>query len=79
MKNLVLKNQIVLGTVNAGADAFRTAIRDLAAFHDRWPASVRALITGRFPIEAFGDLVFSNRGGIKDVIAIERGASESRP
>jgi threonine dehydrogenase-like Zn-dependent dehydrogenase len=70
MKNLVLKNQIVLGTVNAGADAFRAAIRDLTTFYERWPDSVRALITGRFPIEAFGELVFAHRGGIKDVIAL---------
>ena len=70
MKNLVLKNQIVLGTVNAGADAFLAAIRDLAAFHERWPDAVGALITGRFPIEAFGDLVFQHRGGIKDVLAL---------
>ena len=58
MKNLVLKNQIVLGTVNAALDAFQAAIRDLTVFHRRWPAAVRALITGRYPIEAFGDLVF---------------------
>src|SRR5205814_9889069 len=32
MKNLVLKNQVVLGTVNAGSDAFQAAIRDLQAF-----------------------------------------------
>ena len=37
MKNLVLKNQIVLGTVNAGPDAFQAAIRDLAVFYQRWP------------------------------------------
>jgi threonine dehydrogenase-like Zn-dependent dehydrogenase len=70
MKNLVLKNQIVLGTVNAGSDAFQAAIRDLTGFYERWPASVRGLITGRFPIEAFGDLVFTHRGGIKDVLAL---------
>jgi threonine dehydrogenase-like Zn-dependent dehydrogenase len=70
MKNLVLKNQIVLGTVNAALDAFQTAIRDLAAFHQRWPASVRALITGRYPIEAFGELVFGKPHGIKNVIAL---------
>ena len=70
MKNLVLKNQIVLGTVNASLDAFQAAIRDLTVFHQRWPASVRALITGRYPIEAFGDLVFGKPAGIKNVIAL---------
>jgi threonine dehydrogenase-like Zn-dependent dehydrogenase len=70
MKNLVLKNQIVLGTVNAGMDAFQAAIRDLTAFYKQWPDAVRALITGRYPIEAFGDLVFGKTSGIKNVIAL---------
>jgi threonine dehydrogenase-like Zn-dependent dehydrogenase len=70
MKNLVLKNQIVLGTVNAGIDAFQAAIGDLAAFYRQWPRAVRALITGRYPIEAFGDLVFGQASGIKNVITL---------
>jgi len=70
MKNLVLKNQIVIGTVNAGFDAFQTAIRDLAAFYGRWPGAVRALITGRYPIEGFHDLLFGPAQGIKNVIAL---------
>lgn len=70
MKNLVLKNQVVIGTVNAGLDAFQAAIRDLDSFYLQWPAQVRALITGRYPIEAFGDLVFGKPRGIKNVIAI---------
>ena len=70
MKNLVLKNQVVLGTVNAGLDAFQAAIHDLAAFYGRWPAAVRALITGRYPIEGFHDLLFGPSHGIKNVIAL---------
>ncbi len=70
MKNLVLKNQVVLGTVNAGIDAFQAAIRDLTVFYARWPEQVRALITGRYPIEGFGDLVFGDAKGIKNVIQV---------
>jgi threonine dehydrogenase-like Zn-dependent dehydrogenase len=70
MKNLVLKNQVVLGTVNAGIDAFQAAIRDLGSFYLRWPDAVRALITGRYPLDAFGDLVFGRVSGIKNVISI---------
>ena len=51
MRNLVLKNQVVLGTVNAGRDIFEAAIADLATFTRRWPDAVRGLITGRFPLE----------------------------
>jgi hypothetical protein len=49
MRNLVLKNQVVFGTVNAGRDAFEASIRDLGAFVDTWPEAVRSVITGRFP------------------------------
>src|SRR5881296_203717 len=50
MRNLVLQNQVVFGTVNAGPEAFEAAIRDLTVFQQRWPAAVRALITGRYPV-----------------------------
>src|SRR5256712_6052440 len=46
MRNLVLKNQVMFGTVNAGHEAFEAAIRDLTLFQQRWPAAVRSLITG---------------------------------
>ncbi len=35
MRDLVLKNQIVFGTVNAGNDAFAAAIRDLTTFQEK--------------------------------------------
>src|SRR5207253_1600797 len=68
MRNLVLKNQVVFGTVNAGQEAFEAAIRDLTVFQQRWPAAVRALITGRYPVEAHRDLLVGPAQGIKNVI-----------
>jgi len=68
MRNLVLKNQVVFGTVNAGVEAFEAAIRDVALFQERWPAAVRALITGRYPIEAHRDLLVGPALGIKNVL-----------
>ena len=70
MRNLVLKNQIVLGTVNAGQDAFQAAISDLAAFHKRWPAALSSLLTGHYPIDAFRDLLYGKPAGIKNVISL---------
>jgi threonine dehydrogenase-like Zn-dependent dehydrogenase len=70
MRNLVLRNQIVFGTVNAGRDAFEAAVRDLTAFHARWPEAVRALITARHPLEAHRDLLLGRPAGIKNVLAI---------
>ncbi len=70
MYNLVLKNQVMLGIVNAGPQAFHNAVRDLGVFNRRWPQALRAMITGRYPIEAFHDPVMGKAGGIKNVIAI---------
>jgi glucose 1-dehydrogenase len=70
MRNMVLKNQVVLGTVNAGKSTFEAAIRDLAIFKDRWPAPTKALLTGRFPMEEHGELLLGNPSGIKNCIAI---------
>ena len=70
MRNLVLKNQVVFGTVNAGRDSFEAAIRDLGLFMKRWPEAVRALITGRYPIESHLDLLLGRIGGIKNVIKL---------
>src|SRR5882724_7043517 len=68
MRNLVLKNQVVFGTVNAGHEAFEAAIRDLTLFQQRWPAAVRSLITGRYPVEAYRDLLLGAARGIKNVL-----------
>lgn len=69
MSNLVLKNQCLLGTVNAGKDAFEKAVADLTAFHVAWPDAVKGLITGRFPLERFADPIHSD-DGIKNIVEI---------
>ena len=76
MCNLVLKNQAVLGVVNAGPQAFDNSVRDIGVFSGRWPKALRAMITGRFPMEAFHDPVMGKAAGIKNVIAI---AQDGRP
>jgi threonine dehydrogenase-like Zn-dependent dehydrogenase len=70
MRNLVLKNQVVYGTVNAGPEAFESAIRNLGEFMTRWPDAVRSLITGRFPMDAYRDLLLGAPKGIKNVITV---------
>ena len=69
MRNLVLRNQMILGTVNAGRDAFEAAIRDVAEFGRRWPAALRALISGRHTPEEFRELLLGRPTGIKHVIS----------
>lgn len=70
MRNLVLKNQVVFGTVNAGRDAFEASIRDLQVFKNSWPKAVRSLITGRFPMDVHRDLLVGKSTGIKNVIQL---------
>jgi glucose 1-dehydrogenase len=71
MRNLVLGNQVVLGSVNASRADFEAAIRDLAAFRARWPRALDALITGRFPIDAYAEqLLTPPAEAIKNVIAV---------
>ncbi|MCA1564449.1 MAG: glucose 1-dehydrogenase [Acidobacteria bacterium] len=70
MRNLVLRNQVAFGTVNAGRDAFEAAIRDLGIFQQRWPEAVKSLITSRVPIEEHRDLLLGKAGGIKNVIKL---------
>lgn len=70
MFEMVLKNHALVGTVNAGADAFRAAIRDLGTFLDRWPGALRGLVTGRHPLEEFGKLVLERPSGIKSVLTL---------
>jgi threonine dehydrogenase-like Zn-dependent dehydrogenase len=76
-RNMVLKNQVVLGTVNAGGEAFSAAIRDLAIFTSRWPEVVRGLIADRYPIEEAPDLIVHRVGGIKSVISFDKAAPAS--
>jgi len=70
MRNLVLKNQAVVGTVNAGRDAFEAAIRDLEVFLGRWPEALRGIVTGRFKLDDFRRLLLDKPAGIKAIFAL---------
>ncbi len=69
MRQMVLKNQCALGTVNAGKDAFHKAIADLTSFYARWPEAVKNLITGRFRWNASPN-PSSDQSGIKNIIEL---------
>lgn len=70
LRNLVLQNQVVLGTVNAGRDSFTGAIAMLAQMNQRWPGSLRGLITGRHPLDAYADLLLAKPQGIKSILVL---------
>lgn len=70
MRNMVLRNQIIYGTVNAGRAAFEHAITDLSQFVGRWPAAVRSLITQHYRVEDFKTPLLEPPPGIKMVISL---------
>ena len=70
MRNIVLNNQLVLGSVNAPPQAFQAAIRHLGIFAQRWPQTLPSLITGRFPLERALDALKTQPGSVKNVVAV---------
>jgi threonine dehydrogenase-like Zn-dependent dehydrogenase len=71
VRQMVLGNQLVLGTVNAGRRANESAVQSLAAFHRRWPSELQALITGRHPLDEVPELLTARSSGIKDIVVLE--------
>jgi threonine dehydrogenase-like Zn-dependent dehydrogenase len=67
LRGIVLKNQALHGTVNAGHADYVEAVHVLEALMVRFPDSVRGLISGRFPLEEAPGLLASRRG-IKNVV-----------
>ena len=49
MRNLVLKNQVLLGSVNAGKEHFKQAVLDLEAAQHKWEGVIEQLITSKTP------------------------------
>jgi threonine dehydrogenase-like Zn-dependent dehydrogenase len=70
MRTMVLKNQVLLGTVNAGRADFASAIDHLGQFVERWPEATRTLIAARYPLEESGELLFGRPVGVKSVVAL---------
>ncbi len=53
VRQLVLDNQIMVGSVNAARDHFQMAVDDLAHAHLRWGDHIAGLITHRYPYAEF--------------------------
>jgi threonine dehydrogenase-like Zn-dependent dehydrogenase len=69
--NFVMRNQAVIGVVNAGAEVFTLAVSDLSGFYAKWPEPVRAIITHRFPIEQFAEAIEASTNSIKKIVSIQ--------
>ena len=74
MRQLVLDNQVMVGSVNAARDHFQMAVDDLAYAHWRWGDHVAKLITHRYPYtDAAKALTDHPADAIKVVIEWARG------
>jgi threonine dehydrogenase-like Zn-dependent dehydrogenase len=69
MRNIVLKNQVLFGTVNASRSAFEASVRQLEQFMALFPDAVRGLITKRAKLEDAPALL-RQPGGIKQIIQL---------
>ncbi len=70
VRQMVLGNQLLLGTVNAGRSTYETAVETLQAFQHRWPAELAALITGRHSLEDVSELLTARSSGVKDIVVL---------
>ena len=69
-QRIVLRNLLVLGTVNANAADFRQGIADLAAAEERWPGFLASLITRRVPLSDAALALRHDPAHIKTVVEV---------
>jgi threonine dehydrogenase-like Zn-dependent dehydrogenase len=53
MQQLVLRNQVIVGSVNASPDHYKMAVDDLKAAYEKWPEAMRSIITEKVPYTHF--------------------------
>jgi len=69
MTQMVLKNQIVMGSVNASPKHFGLAIADLEKANNKWEGVMGEFITTRIPFQRFSEaLELRSVDDIKTVI-----------
>ena len=69
MRNIVLNNQMIFGTVNASRSTFEASVRQLEQFMVIFPDAVRRMITHRVSLEEAPALL-REPGGIKQVVVL---------
>jgi glucose 1-dehydrogenase len=69
LRDMVLRNQVLFGTVNAGRRDYLLAIQQLEQFMILFPESVRKLITRRLPLGEASRML-THRDGIKNVVQL---------
>ncbi len=75
MRRLVLRNQVMVGSVNASRDHFQLAVNDLVLAQTRWPQRVADLITHRHPYADF-ESAFQHHGSDEIKVVLEWGGDQ---
>jgi threonine dehydrogenase-like Zn-dependent dehydrogenase len=71
IRELVLDNQVMVGSVNAARDHFQMAVDDLSMARLRWGDIVQGLITHRYPYSQFADAFSPLAGhGVDDIKSV---------
>jgi threonine dehydrogenase-like Zn-dependent dehydrogenase len=69
MEQLVLRNQILLGSVNASIHHYQMAVDDLNACLKQWPDAIKSIITEKVPYKEFDKALHDhNANEIKVVV-----------
>jgi threonine dehydrogenase-like Zn-dependent dehydrogenase len=69
IRQLVLDNQVMLGSVNAARGHFQMGVDDMAQAHLRWGTQIAGLITNRYAPDQFAGVMDQHPSdGIKEVI-----------
>lgn len=61
MKQLVLKNQLLFGSVNAGYAHFKQAVLDLEEAEKKWPQTIGQLITSKTPFAEYASVLLHRK------------------
>ena len=69
MRNIVLNNQVIFGTVNASRSTFEASVRQLVQFMTIFPDAVRGLITDRVSLDDAPHLL-RQATGVKQVVTM---------
>lgn len=71
LRNVVLENQAVIGSVNANRTYFEAGLRDMAMFEEKWPGAIAAVITARRPLSEFLEAITERvSGSMKTVLTL---------
>lgn len=68
IQQMVLKNQIMLGSVNASIEHYKMAVRYLKESEERWPGIIEKVITEKIPYTRFRDALAHHANEIKVVV-----------